>query len=74
MSEILTHIRHCMLFKFQLGNNVSATTHNICAALGEGTVADRTCHHWFKRLQEVDISLKDYPRSGRSLQCDIERL
>ena len=38
------------------------------------TVADRTCRHWFKRFQEDDISLEDYPRSRRPLQCDVERL
>ena len=47
---------------------------NVCAALGAGTVADRTCRHWFKMFQEGDISLEIYPRSGRPLDCDMERL
>ena len=47
---------------------------NICAAFGEGTLADRACCHWFKRFQDGDILLEDYPRSGRSLECDVERL
>ena len=74
MSEISTHIRHCMLYKFQLGNNASAVVCNICAAFGEVTVADRTCRHWLKRFQEGDISLEDYPKSRRLLECDVERL
>ena len=73
MSEIPTHIRHCMLHEFQLGNNTNATARNVCATLGQGTVTDRTCRHWFERFQG-DISLKDYSRSGRPLQCDLERL
>ena len=63
-----------MLYEVQLGNNASAAALNICAALGEGTVADYTCHHWFKGLQEDDISLEDYSRSRRPLECDVERL
>ena len=74
MSEIPTHIRHCILYKFHLGNNTSATAHNICAALGDDAVADRTCRDWFKRFREGDISLEDRPRSRRPMESDIERL
>ena len=63
-----------MLYEFQLGNNARTAARNICAVLGEGTIADRTCHHGFKRFQEDNISLEEYPRSGRSLECEVERL
>ena len=63
-----------MLYEFQLGNNASAPPHSICAAFDESTVADRACRQWFKRFQEGDMSLEDYPRSGRPLSCDVERL
>ena len=46
----------------------------ICAALDEGDVADRTCRDWFKRFCEGDTSMEDRPRSGRSLQSNIERI
>ncbi|CAF4628119.1 unnamed protein product [Rotaria socialis] len=74
MSEIPIHIGHCILYEFQLGNNASAAARNICAALGEGAVADRTCRDWFKRFREGDMSLEDRPKSGRPLESDIERL
>ena len=74
MSEIPTHIPHCILYEFQLGNNASAAAHNICAALGDDAVADRTCRDWFKRFCEGDISLEDRPSSGRPMESDIERL
>ena len=61
-----------MLYEFQLGNNASAAARNICASLGEGIVAYRTCRHWFKRFQESDVLLEDYPRYGRPLQFDLE--
>ncbi|CAF1554655.1 unnamed protein product, partial [Rotaria sp. Silwood1] len=74
MSEIPIHFRHCIWYAFQLGNNASAAARNICAALGKGAVADRTCRDWFKRFREGDMSLEDRPRSGRPLESDIERL
>ena len=74
MSEIPTHIRHCILYEFQLGNSASAAARNICAALGDDAVADRTCRDWFKRFREGGISLEDRPRPGRPMESDIERL
>ena len=42
MSEISVHIRHCMLYKFELGNNASAAALHIYATLGGGAVVDRS--------------------------------
>ena len=62
------------MYEFQLGNSASAAARNICAALGDDAVADRTCRDWFKRFREGDISLEDRPRSGCPMESDIERL
>ena len=40
-----------MLYEFQIGNNASITARSIRAALGQDTVADCTCRHWFKKFQ-----------------------
>ena len=74
MSKIPTHIRHCILYESQLGNSASAATRNICGALGDDAVADRTCRDCFKRFREGDISLEGRPRPGRPTESDIERL
>ena len=74
MSEISMHVRHCMFYQCQLGNNESAATLHICVALGEGAVADRTYPVWFKRFCEDATSLEDRRRFGRPLQSDIKRI
>ena len=74
MSEISMYIRHCMLNEFQLENNASAAAGHICAALGEGAVADRTCQNWFKRHGEGGTSLENRPRSERPPESDTERI
>ena len=73
-SEISIHIRHYMLYEFQLGNNSSAAARHICAALVEDAVADHNCRGWFKRFGKGDMSLEDRPRSGRLTQSDIDRI
>ena len=64
MSEISMHIRHCIFYQFQLGNNASVAAHHICAALGEGAVADGTCQDWFRRFGEGNTPLKDHSTSS----------
>ena len=74
MSEISTHIRHCMLYESQLENNASAAARHICTALGVGAVVDRTCRDWFKGFREGATSLEDCPRSERPRESDSERI
>src|SRR4051812_41010404 len=63
-----------MLDGFELGHKAALAAGNIRTALGEGTVAERTCRFWFKRFRSGDKSLEDQPRSGRPVECDIAAL
>ena len=47
MASDMEHVRHCILFAFQLKKNAADATENICSALGEGAVIHKTCKKWF---------------------------
>src|SRR4051812_1485117 len=74
MSEIPIHVRHCMLYEFELGHNAAFAARNICTVLGKGTVAERRCRFWFSRFHSGDKSLQDQPRAGSPVECDIAAL
>ena len=67
MSEISVHIPHCMLYKFQLGNNTSTAARHICAAFGESDVVDHTCRDRFKWFHVDDKPLENRPWAGSPL-------
>ena len=77
MSEIIFQIHQrfpCILYHFQLGNNISVAARHICAALVTGIAVDDICRDCLKRFRESDTSLEDRPTSGHSLHSDIERI
>jgi histone-lysine N-methyltransferase SETMAR len=69
-----THIRHCLLFEYQLGHSAADAHRNLCQAVGQEAPSQQTCHNWFARFKDGDCSLEDHPRSGRPSEINSEEL
>ncbi len=65
MQNSKEHIRHCLLYEYQLGHSVTEATRNICQTVGQDSTTLRTALNWFDRFRNQDYSLQDMARSGR---------
>ena len=74
MQNSKMHIRHCLLYEFQMGHKTTQATSNICRALGPGTVSQPMAHRWFKRFSSGNFDLQDEPRSERSDKLVLDGL
>lgn len=64
------HLRHCILYEYQLAHTAAEATRNLCQALGAEAVSETTTRKWFTRFREGHFDLTDLPRSGRPTECD----
>lgn len=57
------HLRHCLLFAFQLKKNAVEAKEMICSILGEKAVSYSTCKKWFQQFREENFNLQnDQPK------------
>jgi len=74
MAEMSTHVRHALLYEFELGHSAAEAHRNIIRAIGADAVSPRSCRLWFQRFRSGDYSIEDHPRTGRPREVDIDRL
>ena len=66
MSFEKQHLRHCLLFAFQLKKkNTAEAQEMICSTLGENAVSYSTCKKWFQRFRKGNFNLEDEQRLGQ---------
>lgn len=65
MSFEKQHLRHCILFAFQLKKTAPEAKTLIHSALGEHSVSLVTIKRWFAKFRGGNLSIEDEPRSGR---------
>jgi histone-lysine N-methyltransferase SETMAR len=68
------HIRHCILFEFNLKKNATQATQSICSAYGEDALDVRTCQRWFARFKTGDWDLNDKEHTGRPFEASADLL
>ena len=74
MQNSKMHLRHSLLFQFNLGLNASEAARNICTAYGSDAMSRNTAWFWFDRFRNGNILLQDQPKSGRPTTIDLDEL
>ena len=68
------HLRHCILFAFQLQKNAAAAAEMICSDLGEGAVTHKTCKKWYQRFRDGNFDISDRERPGQPKKFNDDEL
>ena len=69
-----THIRHCLLYEFQLCRNAIVAVENLRKANGDKALSVSQCQRWFAKFRKKDFSVEDEPRPGQPPKVDNEVL
>lgn len=67
------HLRHCMLFHYQLGFNATIATKKICRIYGN-VLKVHECRRWFRKFAKGDFDLSRSIRNVRSDELDSDTL
>lgn len=68
------HIRHCLLYEYQMGHSASDAVRNICKFVGQDSISVATAYRWFERFNNGDYSLEVEPIPGRPSTIDLSEL
>jgi histone-lysine N-methyltransferase SETMAR len=74
MQNSKEHIRHCLLYEYQLGNLAAAVTRNICGTIGPGSIGKTAASNWFNRFRNEKYLLQDEALPGRLTTIDLDEL
>ena len=67
-------IRELIFYGFELGQNATEVTKNICCAKVESTIDHRSVIRWFKKFRSGCKNLNDQTRSGRAKTVNYEAM
>ena len=73
MEENKQRFQRIMLYYIKKGKNATETQ-KICAAYGEGVVADRTCQKWFVKFQAEGFLQDNAQWLGRPVEVDSDQI
>jgi [histone H3]-lysine36 N-dimethyltransferase SETMAR len=74
MNFDMMHIRHCLLYQYELGNNATQAHKNLTAMFGKKAPIRQSCYDWYIKFDAGDFSLEDDPRPGRPSELKDEDL